>query len=505
MEEQRGSVLEKDDDDDELDADGRPKKDKAPVTNKKIPVGPHVIIRSFDELSSARKSDKSEEEETEEPETETTNEAPEVVEDVPPAAPDFLHAYTLNEEAIDLRQLKEMEGELDLSVDRTPERVPEPEEPPERLEQSDGEELIVPRSVESHEPQPEPTTEQPVSPPEAPEAESLPPPAPAEGGGSGHEPPRGPEEPPAPGSEPAPERPPLPPELPPTLRPELAQQAQAFDPNTQQERPPQPAAATQERVVERGGGALIAMGVDWFGRRRLRKRQAKQEKRMDKIERAQAEARDLQYRNQIEQTQQAHQLQQEVANRPTLAEVAADRRRQPPPEHVRSGELPAQPIEKEAAPATSPEKAAVSPEHAPSQPVIEEEPVVLPPEHHMVHSEWHSIEVDKFGHPVEKPVLEYGQEFKREQHQETHHQGQLATAELVGYSAVNTQFDAGQQSAPASSLGLSATPPPPQAEQLPLTTTTQTRRTPATSATDLALWITLILIILAIVATLILR
>jgi hypothetical protein len=73
----------------------------------------------------------------------------------------------------------------------------------------------------------------------------------------------------------------------------------------------------------------------------------------------------------------------------------------------------------------------------------------LPPDHRLLKSAWHSIEVDKSGKAVERPVFAYGREFQQEQRQEAHSYKAPLTAVQTGLLAfsdnshsLNTDFGA---------------------------------------------------------------
>jgi hypothetical protein len=95
------------------------------------------------------------------------------------------------------------------------------------------------------------------------------------------------------------------------------------------------------------------------------------------------------------------------------------------------------------------------------------ERLAIPEGHELQHSSWHTIEVDKqTGRAVEEPVMEYGKEFYREQHQEAWHPAaagmeaiasqtaQVGSVKDVGYLSVpnsGTYFNPLQNSAPSPS------------------------------------------------------
>jgi len=388
-------------------------------------------------------------------------------------------------EAIDVPLSGEEAREHVVAFDHAAEALHEPLQPG-RSETAEDEETLPPTEPSSVTPE----TVEDMAPP-TPEAEpETPAPTAEAGGGDSHEPPHGPEGPSGPTPEdPDPGEPDRAPESPVATLPEWMRPEDASAVGSSSTERVTTAAPVETRVIHEHGGsglALVVGVIDYFRGRRLRRTQRQQEKHLKQIDRAQAETRDQQYRALNEQARQNRLLQEQLAARPTAAELRTQHAKTPA-ERLRTAEVANRRFEKFTPP--------------PAERIIEEKPIELPREHHLEHSAWHAIEVDnKTGHAVEAPVLTYGQEFKRELHQETRRQEEEIAAELAGYSAVNTQFSNTQASTTFNASNNATTPTDlssPQTIRKPLS--------PTLDPTNVALLVALAVIVLAIIFALVLR
>ena len=101
---------------------------------------------------------------------------------------------------------------------------------------------------------------------------------------------------------------------------------------------------------------------------------------------------------------------------------------------------------------------------------VVEQAIELPPEHHLTHSTWHTIEVDKAGKAVEQPVFRYGKEFHRETSREAR-RVDMPTAQATGRLLLQAV------SQPASAVSYN----PSSARQVPLLAPLADRQVPQQS------------------------
>jgi hypothetical protein len=199
---------------------------------------------------------------------------------------------------------------------------------------------------------------------------------------------------------------------------------------------------TNTEVIEyrRTGEPLAALVgvIDWFRGRKIRKEHRRSQKRQE------AQIKTLQEQT----TQQAAQYEQRLRSQQTTQERLQRQfntlRQQTTHNEQHTRELQVEQI-RQAHEAT---KRAAMAEKAIEQ-VVE-----LPPEHHLEKSVWHNIEVDKTGRAVERPVLQYGHEFQREQYRETRTDDIRQTAAATGQLAVDTASHSASPQPALSSLGV---------------------------------------------------
>jgi hypothetical protein len=328
-------------------------------------------------------------------------------------------------EAIQLPSLEE-EGELEI---------------PLNVEASElHTKLQFPKAETEAQPAPEPSdrTEKPEVGTETPvtqEAAVKPPRQTAEagGGGSHNQPPRGPEQPFG-GAE-KPNQPPEPHEVTAARNwhNQAAQQHQErLDSALRVDQSPAPVAAPIEtRIIDRSGDALLVGIIDWFGRRRIRKElrrgQKRQDKQIKKLQIRQRKSDEALLQQQTEQRSASQRLRQQyeaVVSRLSGNESRTQRLEK------RKTVLPELPV-----PAARAEAVKPLLQTAMAEAAVEQSPQV-PSDHHLQHSTWHSIEVDKAGRAVENPVFAYGQEFRREKYQETRPADVRIAATATGQVAV---------------------------------------------------------------------
>ena len=197
----------------------------------------------------------------------------------------------------------------------------------------------------------------------------------------------------------------------------------------------------RETIIERHGGgealALLVGVTDWWRgrriRRELRRGQKRQDRQIRQLTKSERQSRER-YNLQIQQQQTVNErLKRQVDN---LTEVS--RREQANERRVISLERA---LKQEQLRRTKPYESrrdVVRPLIRPdiSRAVIGEV-LQLPPDHHLEKSTWHSIEVDRSGRAVERPVFNYGREFKREQQQELHTDDAKFKALSTGHIALN--------------------------------------------------------------------
>lgn len=295
--------------------------------------------------------------------------------------------------------------------------------------------------------------------------------------------------------------------------------------------------------VERNGvrrgvisGLLLGGMIEHFRHRRREKKLKanleKAEKTVKRVEENQTFMQQEQQRNERESERRKTALERQIER---LKSTAVEKNEPVSKLEVRSGSrrpyavetaqnLPLQEVKREPSVSAAPEartsqqrterkvkqeEAKLTPDIKKAQQAVEEaieEQLKVPEGHHIETSAWHSIEVDnKTGRAAENPLITYGEEFRHEQHQELLRQQAADAEEQKKKQASPSNYELFQQATtPKLPEHASSGNNTKYAKSSPIAQKARDLQSAAnnTNPVDIALWVTLFVVIIAIIIAL---